>query len=83
MLIGITPFFAADNSKIMKKIRDKSPKFPDREKYKINYSDEIVDLINKLLNKDHEERFGSKNDMDEVLKHPFFDGIDKEMVMNK
>ena len=28
-------------------------------------------------------RLGQKNDVDEVLDHPFFKGIDKEKLLNK
>ena len=42
------------------------------------YSDEIKDLILKLLIKDPSKRLGSKDDANEILEHPFFNDIDIE-----
>jgi hypothetical protein len=33
--------------------------FPDRKKYKIDYSDELMDLILRLLDKNKNTRIGS------------------------
>jgi hypothetical protein len=49
--------------------------FPDKKKYKIDYSDEFVDLVLKLLNKEKNQRLGSHGDCDEILAHPFFNGL--------
>ena len=37
-----------------------------------NYSNNLKDLVMKLLNKDQTQRLGSKNDADEILEHPVF-----------
>ncbi len=55
--------------------------FPDKRKYKIDYSDEFVDLVLKLLNKEKADRLGSKGDADEILSHPFFASLDLEAVL--
>ena len=58
--------------------------FPDRNKYKIKYSDEIADLITKLLDRDTTKRLGSKDDFTEVLSHPIFKDINiEELEANK
>tara|TARA_B110000285_G_C14945360_1_gene524060 strand:- start:179 stop:865 length:687 start_codon:yes stop_codon:yes gene_type:complete len=36
------------------------------------YSDNLKDLVLKLLTKDPKERLGAKNDGDEILEHPVF-----------
>ena len=60
--------------------------FPDKRKYKIEYSDEFVDLVLKLLNKEKGQRLGSNGDVDEIMAHPFFaslnikDLLDEKMV---
>jgi hypothetical protein len=45
MLIGVTPFFNKNKSILLMRIKTAKVVFPDRKKYKIDYSDEIVDLI--------------------------------------
>jgi hypothetical protein len=62
MLIGVTPFYNKERKLLLLKIRNSKVVFPDKRKYKIDYSDEFVDLVLKLLNKDKTERLGSKGD---------------------
>ena len=51
--------------------------FPDRTKYKIDYSDEFQDLVNKLLVKDRTKRIGSgADDYLEIMNHSFFKDVD-------
>ena len=57
--------------------------FPDRKKYKIDYSDNVRDVISKLLIKDKEERLGSKTGVDEILSHSWFKGIKIDDIKNK
>ena len=76
MLIGVTPFFNKTRSVLMSKIKHSRIVFPDRRTYRIEYSDEIVDLISKLLKKDKSKRLGSEGDAQEILAHPFFADID-------
>jgi serine/threonine protein kinase len=52
MLIGVTPFFNKNKNMLLNKIKNAKVVFPDRKKYKIDYSDLIMDLIVKLLDKD-------------------------------
>jgi len=70
MLIGVTPFFNRNKNILLMKIKSGKVVFPDRKKYKIDYSDEIMDLIMKLLDKDRNSRLGSKDDFADVLNHP-------------
>ena len=49
------------------KIKTAKVVFPDRKKYKITYSDEIMDLVTRLLEKDKSKRLGAKDDFVEVL----------------
>ena len=76
MLIGVTPFFNKNKNMLLSKIKTAKVVFPDRKKYKIEYSDEIVDLICKLLEKDKTKRMGAKDDFVEILSHPVFTHID-------
>ena len=44
MLIGVTPFYNRNRNMLLMKIKNSKVIFPDKTKYKIEYSDEIVDL---------------------------------------
>ena len=44
------------------KIKNSKVIFPDRKKYKIDYSDELASLVEGLLTKDYTQRLGAKND---------------------
>jgi hypothetical protein len=57
---------------MMKRILNRKPMFPDRNVYDIKYSDTLMDLISKLLDKNKESRLGSEGDAAEILSHPFF-----------
>jgi hypothetical protein len=49
MLIGVTPFYNRNRNMLLMKIKNSKVIFPDKTKYKIDYSDEIVDLICNVL----------------------------------
>ena len=76
MVFGTTPFFNKNEFKLFENIKNKMPWFPDKKKYGIEYSDELVNLIGQLLEKDPQKRLGSKNDYQEILGHPWFEDID-------
>ena len=46
-------------------------------------SEELKDLITKLLDKDPKTRLGSTTDADEVVNHAWFRDLDWEGLMNK
>lgn len=81
MLIGVTPFYNRERKLLLLKIRQSRVVFPDKRKYKIDYSDEFVDLVLKLLNKDKDQRLGSAGDVQEVLAHPFFAKLNIDEMM--
>lgn len=76
MLIGVTPFFNKNREMLLLKIQKAKVVFPDRKKYKIDYSDQIMDLVTKLLERDKTKRLGHKDDFAEILSHPCFANID-------
>ena len=67
MLIGVTPFFNKNKNTLLTKIQTAKVVFPDRKRYKIDYSDKIMDLICKLLDKEKSTRLGAKDDWTEIL----------------
>jgi len=81
MLIGVTPFYNRERKLLLLKIRQSRVVFPDKRKYKIDYSDEFMDIVQKLLAKDKSQRLGSTNDSEEILAHPFFESLDLEGLM--
>ena len=82
MLIGVTPFFNKNRQVLMSKIKHSRIVFPDRRQYRISYSDEVVDLISKLLKKTKEERLGASSDAAEILAHPWFADLDLTALEN-
>lgn len=61
----------------MAKIRNAQFVFPNRNRYKIDYSDDVKDLVEKLLQKDKADRLGAGPDGHlDILNHPFFKDID-------
>ena len=84
LLIGVTPFFSSNRNMLFAKIQKSKVVFPDRKKYKIDYSDEFSDLVTQLLKKDKTKRLGSgPNDCEEIMQHPFFKDIDFVKLANK
>ena len=67
----------------MQKIRNSKVVFPDRKKYKIDFSDDIMDLICRLLDKDKSTRLGSKDDFVEILSHQYFSDLDVEALESR
>jgi len=83
MLIGVTPFYNRNRNMLLMKIKNSRIIFPDKTRYKIEYSDEVVDLISKLLAKERSTRLGTKGDAKEILSHPFFKSLDIKKLQDK
>jgi serine/threonine protein kinase len=83
MLIGVTPFYNKERRLLLMKIRTSKVVFPDKRKYKIDYSDDFVDIVMQLLNKEKKDRLGSKDDSREILKHPWFADLDIAAVFEQ
>ena len=49
MLTGITPFSGSSKAEVLHKINTKKVVFPSKERYSIEYSDELVDIVENLL----------------------------------
>jgi serine/threonine protein kinase len=64
-------------------IENGSIRWPDPAKHGISVSEEAKDLIEKLLDKNKETRLGFKDDVNEVLAHPWFASLDREKLMKK
>ena len=62
MLIGVTPFYNRERKLLLLKIKQSKVVFPDKTKYKIDYSDDFTDVVLRLLEKDKTKRLGSNGD---------------------
>jgi len=85
MIVGFPPFYtgSSNNNKMYELIKTKAVFFPDAAKHGIQMSDKCKDFINKCLSKDPKDRLGFKNDVDEVLGHPWFADLDVNALVNK
>ena len=79
MLCGIPPFYCENNEKMYELIMHADLKFPK----KIPLSDEVKDLLKKLLIKKQNNRFGATNGFNEIKEHPFFSGFDFNALLAK
>ena len=89
LLYGNTPFFNMDKNRMYDLINTGSISYPKtitiegEEKPRVyKVSEDAKNLINKLLEKDPGTRLGRKG-LDEIKKHPFFNGINFEDLKKK
>ena len=68
MLTGVPPFYCKDRNMLFETIKSKEPIYPEY------LSEEVVDLISKLLIKDPKKRLGTATDEEEIKNHPWFKG---------
>ena len=64
-------------------IRNGNIIFPDPARHKIFMSENLKDLISKLLDRKASTRLGSNGDVNEVVSHPFFSDIDFDKLQRK
>lgn len=82
MLIGVTPFFNRNRQVLTSKIKHSKVVFPDRKSYRIDYSDELVNIVKALLRKDRHDRLGANGGAIEILEHPWFADINLDALTN-
>lgn len=85
MIVGFPPFYTgnSNNLKMYELIKKKPVYFPDPTKHKIKMSEECKDFISKLLEKDPQNRLGSKEGIAEIMRHPFFNDLNLDELVNK
>ena len=76
MMFGVTPFFNRNRQMLQSKIVHTKVVFPDRTHYKIEYSQELIDIVLLLLKKDRTIRLGAGGDASEILNHAWFKSLD-------
>lgn len=85
MLAGENPFFyeGVDNLSLFNDICTEEP-YPLPDDRSSNVSDEARDLIDRLLVKDPTRRIGSlAKGSREIKMHPWFDGLDLDLIREK
>lgn len=83
MLVGIPPFFHRNKHRMYFLIKESPVNFPDPVKHGIEISSAAKDLIKKLLEKNKKKRLGAKQDIEEILAHPFFADINFDKLLKK
>jgi len=79
MMHGLPPFYNKSQSLMFKLIKEGEVKFSE----KVKTSPEAQDFLLKILNKNPKQRLGSRNDVEDILAHPWFKGIDREKMLKK
>lgn len=80
MIIGKRPYIGKSRKEIKEKVLASQAqiKFPHG-----NYSEDMIDLTNKLLKRKGDERIGSKNGISEIRNHNFFSNIDWQKLRQR
>jgi serum/glucocorticoid-regulated kinase 2 len=83
MIVGFPPFYHS-NQQTMYELIEKFPvKFPDPVKHKIQMSEEVKDLISKLLEKDPKNRLGTDGGLEDIISHSWFEGFDFDKLLKR
>ena len=77
MMHGLPPFYNKSQSLMFKLIKEGQLKFSE----KVKLSPEAQDFLVKILTKNPKQRLGAQGDVEEILGHPWFKGIDREKML--
>ena len=77
---GIVPYDSNDREEIKKMMKNDEIHLTKKDKLKTTYSEFCLDFINRLLEKDPEERLGYNGGEKELKEHSFFTGIDWDSI---
>lgn len=76
MLLTKSPFRGEDEDEVFNSILTDEPLYP------INMAKEAVDILQRLLTRDPEQRLGSgARDAEDIMDHPYFANIDWDAIM--
>mmetsp|Transcript_40952 Transcript_40952/g.65841 ORF Transcript_40952/g.65841 Transcript_40952/m.65841 type:complete len:524 (-) Transcript_40952:55-1626(-) len=78
LTVGIPPFYSQNVNEMYRKIQEAPLLFPP------NLTSECKSLISQLLNRNPKERLGSsRNDVEDIMRHPFFKDLDWQKLYRK
>jgi serine/threonine protein kinase len=84
MVTGRPPFMHSNQNKLGNLIKQGVVIFPHPERHGIPMSDDLKDIITRLLDKNPATRLGSLNDADDIVNHPWFSqGIDFDKLLSR
>lgn len=83
MIVGFPPFYHKNQNTMYDLIEKFPVKFPDPVKHGIPMSEDVKDLITKLLEKDPKKRLGHDGGIEEIISHRWFTDIDIDDLLNK
>ena len=84
MVTGRPPFMHSNQNKLGNLIKQGVVIFPHPVRHGIPMSDELKDIITRLLDKNPATRLGSINDADDIVAHPWFrKGLNFDKLMSK
>jgi serine/threonine protein kinase len=79
MIYGIPPFYTNIDAKMKEIITKNEIIFPETP----TISQNLQDLLSKLLNKNYKDRLGHQNGFEDIKKHIFFKGSDFDKLLEK
>ncbi|KRX09044.1 Protein kinase-like domain [Pseudocohnilembus persalinus] len=79
MMFGLPPFYSKIKNQMLDRIQNENLRFPEKPLV----SDAAKDFICKCLVKDRTKRLGSKKDVEDILNHPWFNGINIQLMLQK
>ena len=79
LLTGEPPFYCDDLEGLYRLIKKGNLKFPEDR----NFSNEIQDLILKLMNNNPKKRLGFSEGIKEIKAHPFFKSLDWDKLQTR
>mmetsp|Transcript_28104 Transcript_28104/g.38023 ORF Transcript_28104/g.38023 Transcript_28104/m.38023 type:complete len:126 (-) Transcript_28104:207-584(-) len=82
LIVGVPPYFHKDKYHMQLMIQQAPVMLPN-EQSGIKISENCKNFILSLLNKNRKKRLGALNDAEEVFSHPFFNGIDRQALLNE
>lgn len=80
--IGRPPFLDKNHQKLGRLIKKGKIIFPDPIRHKIDMTEELKDIITKLLDRDPTSRLGAKG-YKEVMNHKWFEDMDFDSLLKK
>lgn len=83
MLCGVPPFQGNNNKEIFNSICKCHLEFPNQTPCKCKLSTHAKNLIKKLLDNIPEKRLGFKGGATEIKDHPYFNGVDFQLLKNQ
>ena len=79
MICGVPPFYSSNVQNMYRKAVKEAVAF----KPTITISDDVKDIIQKLLEKDQTKRLGSQSDSLEIISHPWFSDMDFKKLLDR